>query len=73
MYQFLNFEPEDLQEARRHESEAMAKYFSQLPYRAKVADSVIRRHLLLSKQEQVLEQTISIEVKRSEKGWRAIV
>lgn len=67
------YEPEDLQEARRQESDAMGKYFLQLRNKAKVADSVVRKCLLLSKQERVLEQTISIDVGQSEKGWRAIV
>jgi hypothetical protein len=40
----------------------MAKYFKQLRTKAKVADSVVRKCLILSKQEYVLEQTITVEV-----------
>ncbi len=67
------YEPEDLQEARDQEEEAIGKYFLRLRNKAKVADSVVRKCLLLSKQEHVLEQTISIEVGQSEEDWRAIV
>ena len=67
------YTPQDLQEARRLESKAMSKYFKQLRTRAKVADSVIRKCLLLSKQEYVLEQTVSIEVGPPRDDWRAVV
>jgi CorA-like Mg2+ transporter protein len=67
------YEPEDLQQARRLESEAMTRYFKQLRTRAKIADSVVRKCLLLSKQEYVLEQTVSIEVGPPGGNWRAIV
>lgn len=67
------YEPEDLQKARHLESQALGKYFLQMRNKAVVADSVVRKCLLLSKQEHVLEQTISIEVSRSEDAWRAIV
>ena len=67
------YEPEDLQQARRLESEAMGKYFKQLRTKAKVADSVVRNCLILSKQEYVLEQTLSIEVGPPGDDWRAVV
>jgi hypothetical protein len=67
------YEPEDMQQARRLESEAMTRYFKQLRTRAKVADSVVHKCLLLSKQEYVLEQTVSIEVGPPGDDWRPIV
>ncbi|KAL8882800.1 MAG: hypothetical protein Q9198_000260, partial [Flavoplaca austrocitrina] len=67
------YEPEDLQKDRQREAEAMNRYFKQLRSKAKVADSVVRRCLLLSKQEYVLEQTVSIEVGPSQGTWHAIV
>lgn len=62
-----------MQLARHLESEAMNRYFKQLRNRAKVADSVVRKSQLLSKQEYVLEQAISIEVGPPGDNWRAIV
>lgn len=67
------YEPEDLQQPRRLGSEAMGRYFQQLRTRAKVADSVVRECLLLSKQEYFLEQTVSIEVGPPGENWRAVV
>ena len=67
------YAPEDLQQHRRLESEAMGRYFKQLRTRAKVADSVVRNCLLLSKQEYVLEQAVSIEVGPPGENWRAVV
>jgi len=58
---------------RRLELEAMTKYFKQLCTKAKVVDSVVRKRLLLSKQEYVLEQTVSIEVGPPGDNWRAII
>lgn len=66
------YEPEDLRVARRSESEAMTRYFKQLR-KAKVADSVVRKCLILSKQEYVLEQTITVEVGPPSDNWRAII
>ena len=66
-------EPEDLQEARRLESEAFSKYNKQLRSRAKPADSIVRRCLLLSKEEYIVEQTITIEVGPSGAKWRAVI
>ncbi|KAK3377009.1 hypothetical protein B0T24DRAFT_665847 [Lasiosphaeria ovina] len=56
------YEPEDLQQARNVESEAMIKYFQQLRAKGKVADSVVRKCLLLSQQEYVVEQTVTVEL-----------
>lgn len=67
------YEPEDLQQARRSESEAMTRYFKQLRSKANVADSIVRKCLTLSKQEYVIEQTITIEVGPPGHDWRAIV
>lgn len=67
------YEPEDLQQHRRFESEAMGRYFKQLSNRAKVADSVVRKCLLLSSQEYVLEQIVSIEIGPPREDWRAVV
>lgn len=39
----------------------MSKYFQQLRNKARTADSVVYKCLLLSKQEYVLEQTVSID------------
>ncbi|KAK1767611.1 hypothetical protein QBC33DRAFT_71366 [Phialemonium atrogriseum] len=67
------YEPEDLQLARRLEEEAMGRYFKQLRSKAEVADSVVRKCLLLSKQHYVVEQTVSIEVGPPGDDWRAVV
>ncbi|KAL2070237.1 hypothetical protein VTL71DRAFT_13263 [Oculimacula yallundae] len=69
-------EPEDLQQSWRLETEAMNKYFQQLRTRAKVGDSIVRNCLLLSKEEYVLEQTITVEVGPSQlphESWRVFV
>ncbi|RHZ45767.1 hypothetical protein CDV55_100058, partial [Aspergillus turcosus] len=68
-----SYEPEDLQQARRQESEAMAGYFRQLRTKAKVADSVVRSCHLLGRQVYVLEQRVSVEVGAPENNWRAII
>lgn len=67
------YEPEDLQKDRQLESEAIGKHFQQLRCRGKVADSVVRRCLLLSKEKYVLEQTVSIEIGPPGDTWRAVV
>lgn len=68
-----DYEPEDLQSARQSMEEAMGQYFRQLRAKATVAESVVRKCLLLSKQYYVVEQTISIEVGPPGEHWRAIV
>lgn len=67
------YEPEDLQSLRVETSATMADYFLSLRNGGQVADSVVRQCLILSKQEYVLEQTVSIEVGRYTDGWRAMV
>jgi hypothetical protein len=67
------YEPENLQEARQLEEEALGRYFKQLRTRAQVADSLVRKCLLMSKQEYFLEQTVTIEVEPPEDAWRAVV
>lgn len=69
----LGYEPEDLEMSRSNNAAAMNTYFQQLRNRADVADSVVRRCLLLSKQEYVLEQTITVEVGPPGDNWRIIV
>ena len=51
-----------MRQHHQHTAEAMDTYPKQLRVRRIVADSVVRKCLLLSKEEYVLEQTISIEV-----------
>lgn len=66
--------PEDLRQARRAVSVAMSDYFKNLRTRARVADSIVRKSLLLSKKEYVIEQTITIEFgPSSDKDWTAVV
>jgi hypothetical protein len=66
-------EPEDLQGARRASSDLIARYFQDLRTRANVADSMVRKYLLLSAQEYVLEQTITVEVGSLGSVWRALI
>jgi hypothetical protein len=66
-------EPEDLENDRVASSESLARYFHQLRDEGRVADSVVRDFLLLSKNEYVVEQTISIEVRQQGTGWRAVI
>lgn len=67
------YEPEDLQQARRLESEAMSEYFKRLRSRAQVADSVVRKCLLFSRREFVIEQTVSIDLgPRNEEGTAVV-
>ncbi|KAK4197103.1 hypothetical protein QBC40DRAFT_334483 [Triangularia verruculosa] len=66
-------EPEDLQQARRTEASIMNKYLMQLRTEASVADSIVRECHMLSKQEHILEQIVSIEVGPSGDSWRAVV
>ncbi|KAF2753094.1 hypothetical protein EJ05DRAFT_542115 [Pseudovirgaria hyperparasitica] len=66
-------EPEDLEAAREIEAEGLTRYFQKLRSEAKVADSIIRNCYLVSEQEYVLEQTISIEINQSHTSWRAVV
>lgn len=68
-----DWEPEDLQNSRKSQSEAMGRYLKQLRTRAKVGDSVIRRSILLSKKLDVWEQTISVQVEPHEDHWTAVV
>lgn len=51
----------------------MTTYYKQLRIKAKVADSVVRKCLILSKQEYVLEQTITVEVGPPSENWRAVI
>lgn len=67
------YAPEDLQAARRSENEAMRRYFQLLRTRANPADSIVRKCHVLSKQEYVLEQSVSIEVSPASENWHAIV
>ncbi|OAT13581.1 hypothetical protein BDBG_08754 [Blastomyces gilchristii SLH14081] len=67
------YEPEDLQEARKLQARALDQYFKQFCDRVQLADSVVRKCLLLSKREYVLEQTITIEVRHREETCHAIV
>ena len=62
-----------MQQARQLAAEDTNRYFKQLRTRAKVADSVVRKCLLLSKQEYVLEQKVSIEVGPPRDNWHAII
>lgn len=55
------------------EAYAVNKYFKELRERAKVADSIVCKCLLLSKQGYILEQTISVEVGPPKDGWHAII
>ncbi|KAK2591957.1 hypothetical protein QQS21_010363, partial [Conoideocrella luteorostrata] len=67
------YEPENLQRDRDENVESMKRYFQRLRTRAKVADSVVRGCSLLSKQDHVLEQTITVEVGPPGHDWRAMV
>ncbi|KAK7418468.1 hypothetical protein QQX98_003960 [Neonectria punicea] len=69
----LSDEPEDLQQARRTEATIMNKYLMQLERKSKVADSIIRECHLLSKEEHILEQIVSVEVGGSGDSWRAVL
>lgn len=52
----------------------MSDYFKKLRTRARVADSIVRKSLLLSKKEYVIEQAITIEFgPSSNKDWTAVV
>jgi hypothetical protein len=66
-------EPENLQHERRIADVKLKTYFKQLRSNANVGDSVVRGFLLLSKQEYVIEQNISIEVRGTGENWRAVV
>jgi hypothetical protein len=50
-YRSFSHEPENLEEARRAESEEMGRYLQELRSRAAAADSMVRKCLLFSKQE----------------------
>ncbi|KAM0430146.1 hypothetical protein ACHAPT_006154 [Fusarium lateritium] len=66
-------EPEDLQQARQTEAGIMNKYLMQLRTEASVADSIVRECHLLSKEERILEQIVSVEVGPSGDSWRAVL
>lgn len=68
-----DYEPEDLQQARRLESETIDRFFKQLRTSAKTAHSVVRNRLLMSKQEFLSKQTVSIEIKPPGYDWHAVV
>ncbi|KAF2120081.1 hypothetical protein BDV96DRAFT_641938 [Lophiotrema nucula] len=67
------YEPEDLQLARARQSDAMAKYFQSLRDNGKVADSVVRKCAIISKEEYILEQAVTVEVGPPAENWRAII
>lgn len=70
---YFSPEPEDLANDRKVACEDLEKYFHDLRDDGRVADSVVRDCLLLSKHEYVVEQTISIEVRQQGDAWRAVI
>ena len=64
------FGPEDLQGSRQHASNTLAKYHRGLPYQANVGDTIVQNHSLLSREHDVIEQKVSVQVKIYEKFWR---
>ncbi|KAI1819343.1 hypothetical protein F4861DRAFT_147941 [Xylaria intraflava] len=69
----VSYEPEDLRRARKDKSDIMSRYLQQLQSKANVGDSIVRECSLLSKQERVLEQTVTVEVILLRDSWRAVV
>ncbi len=69
----VSYEPEDLRRSRAIESDTMNKYLLQLRSGANVADSIVRECHLLSKQERVLEQIVTVEVSPPGDSWRVVV
>ncbi|RDW93966.1 uncharacterized protein DSM5745_01288 [Aspergillus mulundensis] len=66
-------EPESLREERQLQARSMRNYITELPKNAKVADSVVRKYHILSREFSVLEQMISVDVSPPGSDWRAIV
>jgi hypothetical protein len=64
---------EDLQAARQLESGIMKSYLRQLREKATTGDSIVRGCHLLSSQERILEQTITVQVGCPSPSWRAII
>ncbi|CAK7229731.1 hypothetical protein SCUCBS95973_007327 [Sporothrix curviconia] len=58
-------QPEDLQRQRRRNAEDMTRYFIELRSNAQTGDSVVRHFHLLSNEEYVLEQTVTVQVRAS--------
>ena len=63
---------EDLSFERQSIKESMLNYMKAVR-KARVTDSVVRQHYLLSKRDYLLEQMISIEIKPTAQGCRTIV
>lgn len=61
--------PDDVEDLRRAATKATAKHQRELKVTARVADTVVRKHSILTKQLSVIEQTVSIEVNSTGKGW----
>lgn len=61
--------PDDVEDLRRAATKATAKHHRELKVTARVADTVVRKHSILTKQLSVIEQTVSIEVVSTGKGW----
>jgi hypothetical protein len=65
--------PEDMEQERKMHDRQMDNYLQNLRNNAKVADSIVRKNLLLGTRVSVLEQTISVYVSPPGPNWNIIV
>ncbi|KAK8139285.1 amidase signature enzyme [Apiospora sp. TS-2023a] len=67
------YQPEDLHQSRRKQSESLSRYFKQLRGMAQTGDSVVRSFMLLSENHCIIEQVVSVEVGPPAQNWRCVV